>query len=229
VVTNPALKSRSEWGAEKMDLAQATEFARLVTAVPSEQTQVARNLATFPSEIRVRGLFFEGLARVVGQLQGPSAMAELAERAGLPARTTAFRAYPHRDFYRLYYLAARQLHPTTPLDESLRLAARTFFPIFQTSLIGRTITALMGDQPTTILPLLARAYNLSVEGNLHSAELRGPRELLWTCEVEPVEWYPSTFSGIVEGAMPSGVTARISIEERKPSSGGTRYRFRVNW
>jgi uncharacterized protein (TIGR02265 family) len=230
VLTNQALKSASlAWGDDKIDLAQANAFARLVTSNPAEQADVARNLATFPAEIRVRGLFFEGLARVVQIQQGPTAMATLAERAGVPLKTTAFRSYPHRDFYRLYYLAARLLHPTLPLSESLRLVARTFFPIFQTSLLGRTMSALMGEQPSKLLPLLARAYNLSVEGNHHEASLRGARELLWSCEVEPVEWYIATFSGIIEGAMPEGTTARVAVEERTKSPGGVRYRFRITW
>jgi uncharacterized protein (TIGR02265 family) len=228
-VVSSALKSRSDWGLDKIDLAQATEFAKRVTPIATEQAEVARNLAAFPPQIRVRGLFFEGLARIVGQMHGPGAMADLAERAGLPGKTTAFRAYPHRDFYRLYYLAARSLYPTTPLADSVRLVARTFFPIFQDSLLGRTMTALMGDQPATILPLLARAYNLSVEGNLHSADLRGARELVWSCEVEPVEWYSATFTGIIEGAMPPGATARVLVEERTKAPGGMRYRFRIHW
>jgi uncharacterized protein (TIGR02265 family) len=230
VLTNQALKSTSAaWGDDKIDLAQATAFAKLVTSNPAEQADVARNLATFPAEIRVRGLFFEGLARVVELRQGSAAMATLAERAGVPLKTTAFRSYPHRDFYRAYYLAARLLHPSLPLSESLRLVARTFFPIFQTSLLGRTMSALMGDQPTKLLPLLGRAYNLSVEGNHHEASLCGARELLWTCEVEPVEWYTATLTGIIEGAMPAGTTTRVAVEERAKSPRGARYRFRVTW
>jgi uncharacterized protein (TIGR02265 family) len=230
VASNQALRNESPaWGNDKIDLAQATAFAKLVTSSLAEQAEIARNLATFPAEIRVRGLFFEGLARVVEKLQGPTAMATLSERAGVPLKTTAFRSYPHRDFYRVYYLAARLLHPAAPLSESLRLVARTFFPIFQTSLLGRTMSALMGDQPNKLLPLLSRAYNLSVEGNQHEAALCGPRELVWTCEVEPVEWYTATFTGIIEGAMPPGTTARVVVEECARSPGGMRYRFRITW
>ena len=61
----------------------------------------------------------------------------------------------------------------------------------------------MGDRPTTILPLLARAYNVSVEGNDHKAEVVGDYALVWRCDVEPVEWYTDTFQGIVEGSMPA--------------------------
>jgi uncharacterized protein (TIGR02265 family) len=228
-MNQPLKAPAAVWGHEKIQLSQATEFAQKVTPVPDEQNTVARNLATFPPQIRVRGLFFEGLARVVGEVQGPMAISTLARRAGMPDKTTAFRSYPHRDFYRLYYLTARLLQPSAPLPEGLRLTARTFFPIFKNSLLGRTMSALMGDDPSTLLPLLARAYNLSVEGNDHRTSSEGERELVWRCEVEPVEWYASTFTGIIEGAMPSGCTARVVVEERAKLPGRARYRFRINW
>jgi uncharacterized protein (TIGR02265 family) len=217
------------WGEAKVTVAQANEFAKSVTPIRAEQEAVARNLLLFPSTIKVRGIFFEGVSRVVAEAQGPNAMAGLVARAGIAAKTTAFRAYPHRDFYKLYYLAARLLYPTAPLPEGLRNTARTFFPIFKSSLLGRTMSALMGDRPTTILPLLARAYNVSVEGNDHKAELVGKNALVWRCDVEPVEWYTDTFQGIVEGSMPADVKVRITVAERAAAGVLARYRFRIDW
>ena len=219
----------ASWGEAKITVAQANEFARSVTPVRGEQETVARNLLLFPSAIKVRGIFFEGVARVVAESQGPGAMAGLVAKAGIAAKTTAFRAYPHRDFYKLYYLAARLLYPTAPLFEGLRNTARTFFPIFKSSMLGRTMSALMGDRPTTILPLLARAYNVSVEGNDHKAELAGKTTLTWRCDVEPVEWYTETFAGIIEGSMPADVKVRIAVEERATAGALARYRFRIDW
>jgi uncharacterized protein (TIGR02265 family) len=217
------------WGESKITVAQANEFAKSVTPVRADQEAVARNLLLFPPTIRVRGIFFEGVSRIVAGSQGPDGMAGLVARAGIAAKTTAFRAYPHRDFYKLYYLAARLLYPTAPLAEGLHSTARTFFPIFKSSMLGRTMSALMGDRPTTILPLLARAYNVSVEGNDHKAELVGKSTLEWRCEVEPVEWYTDTFRGIVEGSMPTDVKVRITVEERGTAGSLARYRFRIDW
>jgi uncharacterized protein (TIGR02265 family) len=217
------------WGDTKITVAQANEFARSVTPVRAEQEAVARNLLLFPPSIKVRGIFFEGVSRIVAESQGPNAMSALAARAGIATKTTAFRAYPHRDFYKLYYLAARLLYPTAPLPEGLRNTARTFFPIFKSSMLGRTMSALMGDRPTTILPLMARAYNVSVEGNDHKAELTGKSTLEWRCEVEPVEWYPDTFMGIIEGSMPADVKVRFTVEERATAGTLARYRFRIDW
>jgi uncharacterized protein (TIGR02265 family) len=217
------------WGDSKISVGQANDFARNVSPARSDQEAIARNLLLFPSGIRVRGIFFEGLSRVVSETQGPHAMAGLLTRAGITTKTTAFRAYPHRDFYKLYYLAARLLYPTTPMPEAMRSTARTFFPIFKNSMLGRTMSALMGDRPTTLLPLLARAYNVSVEGNDHQVEPAGERGFIWRCEVEPVEWYTETFSGIVEGAMPKEFPARIRVEERAVAGTMARYRFRIDW
>jgi len=219
----------ASWGEAKITVAQANEFARGVTPVRAEQEIVARNLLLFPPTIKVRGIFFEGLARIVAESAGPNAMAGLLARAGIVAKTTAFRAYPHRDFYKLYYLAARLLYPKAPLPEGLRSTARTFFPIFKSSLVGRTMSALMGDRPTTILPLLARAYNVSVEGNDHKAELVGRSSLVWRCDVEPVEWYTETFQGIIEGSMPADVKVRVTVDERGTAGALARYRFRIDW
>jgi uncharacterized protein (TIGR02265 family) len=217
------------WGDSKITVTQANDFARTVTPMHADQEMVARNLLLFPSTIKVRGIFFEGLSRVVGEAKGPDAMAGLLARAGIAGKTTAFRAYPHRDFYKLYYLTARLLYPGTPLSVALRNVARTFFPIFKSSLLGRTMSALMGDRPTTILPLLARAYNVSVEGNDHKAELTGDRALEWRCEVEPVDWYTDTFQGIVEGSMPSDITVKIRVDERGTAGALARYRFAISW
>jgi uncharacterized protein (TIGR02265 family) len=222
-------EAHSTWGDVNISSAQALAFAREVTAEPVEQEIVARNLANFPPQIKVRGLFFEGLSRVIGKMKGPEAMAELLRRAGTASKITAFGNYPQRDFYKLYYLSARLLHPKARLPDGLRQVSHTFFPIFKTSMLGRTMSALMGNKPNTLLPLLARAYNLSVEGNSHSAQLEGSNALIWQCEVEPVEWYTQVFTGIIEGAMPTGFTARIKIEEQATDGAMARYRFRVSW
>lgn len=219
----------TSWSDAKVTVAQANEFAKAVTPMRGDQEIVARNLLAFPPTVRVRGIFFEGLSRVVGESQGPTAMEKLLVKAGITTKTTAFRSYPHRDFYKLYYLAARLLHPATPLSTGLRNTARTFFPIFKNSLVGRTMSALMGDRPQTILPLLARAYNVSVEGNDHQTEAAGDQTLLWRCDVEPVEWYVDTFTGIVEGAMPPDVRVKISVDERTTGNDLAHYKFRIEW
>jgi uncharacterized protein (TIGR02265 family) len=183
-------------------VSQAGGWAARVTSSPREQAIVERNLAGFPPEVRVRGVFFVGISEIVARSKGPAALAEIKRAAGTPDHVVAFRQYPHADFYRFYYVAARALHPNVPLPTALRLVARSFFPIFRESLLGKTMSALMGTEPKTLLPLLPRAYNLSVEGTHHEAEVVGERAIVWRARAEAVTWYEETFQGIIEGTAP---------------------------
>jgi uncharacterized protein (TIGR02265 family) len=208
------------------------EFAAKVSTSPREQAIIVKNLATFPRDTLVRGVFLEGLSRVIAQARGPSAVAQLVRSAGIPENTIAFRQYPHRDFYKLYYLCARTLHPNMALPNALRLVARAFFPIFRASIIGKTMSALMGEESRTILPLLGKAYNLSVSGNEHTSELAGDKLVRWHCKVEPVEWYEETFTGIIEGTAPQGVAPtalKVKTVSKNPSGPLTEYRFEITW
>lgn len=222
---------QARWGSQVVNLKQAEVFAARVTSVPSEQATIARNLVVFTPEMQVRGVFFEGLARIVRQAKGEVALAQLLRSAGAPEHPIAFRHYAHRDFYKLYYLASRLLYPAESFRRSLRLTARTFFPIFRDSLLGKTMNALMGDKPRTILPLLAKAYNLSVAGNEHTSELVGEREIAWGCRVEPVEWYEQTFTGIIEGTVPEGdeTTLHVRTVSKSLRGAGIDYRFEITW
>jgi uncharacterized protein (TIGR02265 family) len=217
------------WNDARITADQAKEFARKVTPNSEHQEIVARDLLVFPPTMKVRGVFFEGLSRVVAGAEGLLSTRALLANAGVTGKVTAFAAYPHRDFYKLYYLAAPLLHPRQPLPVALHDTARMFFPIFKSSLLGRTMSALMGTRPATILPLLAKAYNHSVEGNVHRAELVGERALRWHCDVEPVEWYVDIFTGIIEGAMPPDVRVKVAVEERGTSGALASYRFSIAW
>jgi uncharacterized protein (TIGR02265 family) len=223
--------AKAFWGSRVITSAQAQEFAARVTPVPSDQATIARNLAAMSPEIQVRGVFFEGLARVVQQARSDTVASQLQRKAGVPEHAIPFRHYAHRDFYKLYYLTARLLHPSEKLAAALRITSRMFFPIFRKSLLGKTMGALMGEQPRTILPLLSRAYNLSVAGNEHTSELVGEREIAWKCRVEPVDWYDQTFAGIIEGTAPDGAGAlpRVHMLSKVLRGGAAEYQFQITW
>jgi uncharacterized protein (TIGR02265 family) len=220
----------ASWGGSPISPEQAADFAAQVTTLAGERLSIADDLLSFPPGIKVRGVFLEGLSRIVVKAKGRAALDAMLERGGLPAQATAFRLYPHRDFYKLYYLAARSLYPLLGLPVSLRRIAQTFFPTFRSSLFGKTMTALMGDDPKTILPLIARAYDICVDGTRHQAEPIGDAEMLWTCSVEAVTWYTETFTGILEGAIPPR-SGRVGLDvlERSVDRGMARYRFRIRW
>jgi uncharacterized protein (TIGR02265 family) len=219
------------WGSQPIVLRQAQEFAARVSATLADQATIAKNLVAFSPQLQVRGVFFEGLGRIVKQSRGEAALVQIQRSAGVPAQVIAFRHYAHRDFYKFYYLAARVLHPSETFSRALRLTARNFFPIFRDSLLGKTMNALMGDKPRTILPLLAKAYNLSVVGNDHSSTLAGESEIAWACRVEPVEWYEQTFAGIIEGTVPQGETVALQVRmlSKALRAGAVDYRFQITW
>lgn len=221
----------TNWSDQPISPATAAEFAASVAASAIDRAAIAQNLLDFPVDIKVRGVFFDGLCRIVAAQQGEEALAALRVRAGVPARLVSFEQYEHRDFYKLYYHAARLLHSSAPFPSALRQVAQTFFPIFRSSFLGKTMAALMGEKPKTLLPLLAKAYNISVQGNEHQAVLDGDRRLVWRCTVEPVEWYEETFRGIVEGAVPAETrtTLQITTTQRQRAAGRANYTFAIRW
>jgi uncharacterized protein (TIGR02265 family) len=210
---------------------EAAALAARATPSSRDQAAIVANLAGFPTTALVRGIFFEGLGRVVTATRSAATWADLVRAAGAPPQPVAFRQYPHVDFYRLYYLAAPVLRPNVPFGEALRLTAREFFPIFRNSMLGRTMTAFMGSEPVTILPLVAKAYNVSVTGNEHATELSGDRRVVWRCSVEPVEWYEQTFTGIVEGAAPPGTALKVAAVSKSPKAarGLDERVFEITW
>jgi uncharacterized protein (TIGR02265 family) len=205
-------------GADVAALSQASAFAASVTSSPREQDLIAQNLVGFPPEVSVRGVFYLGLAEVIARAKGPSVLADLERKAEVPAHVVAFRQYPHRNWYRFYYVAAHAMHPGVPLPTAMRLVARGFFRIFRESLLGKTMAALMGTEPRTLMPLLPKAYNLTVVGNHHAVEVVGERAVVWRARAEAVAWYEETFAGIIEGTAPSG-DASASWWHRPPESG----------
>jgi len=223
--------AEDNWGDGAIAREQAEAFAQRVPSLTTlERIAVARDLAAFPPECRVRGVFFEGLSRVVAK-SGGTTMGDLLAAAGVPPRKVAFSLYPHRDFYKVYFLAARALYPRSSLGTALSQVSRTFYPIFRESMIGRTMSAFIGNDPHTLLARLADAYNLSVPWNEHRLTSAGAREIVWRCKVEPTSHYREVFSGIVSGATAShgAGEVRIEVESTRIDAGAGHHTFRVQW
>lgn len=217
------------WGEGPIGLPQAERFASAVTRSPADRATIARNLVDLPPELKIRGFFFEGLCRVVAKTRDEETLRRLQRTAGVPERLMPFGRYMVRDFYKLYYHAASLLHADLPFVEAVRRVTRTFFPIFKTSMVGKTLGAFMGNEPASIIPVVAKAYTVSVEGNEHAVAPSGDRELTWKCQVEPVAWYPESLHGIIEGALPAGQTIELKTVEKKPAGKLMRYSFKISW
>jgi Na+/H+ antiporter len=210
---------------------QLDAFASVLPASDDERLRVARALERFPDSIRVRGLFFEGLERIVALARGPEAWRGLAARAGIEPQRAVLDFFPHRDFYKVYLLAALELHPHAPLADGLYRVAQSFYPMFKQSLIGRAMSTLIGDNGGRLIRVLPDAYAHSVHGNEHAVERVSEREYRWSCAVEPFDDYPSIFAGIVEGALRAQQATCAQVETLHAVLGASRHKFlfKITW
>jgi uncharacterized protein (TIGR02265 family) len=217
------------WPEGPITLQQAERFAAHVTPSAGDRAIIAQNLVDLPPELKIRGFFFDGLCQIVAKTRDEETLHQLQRTAGVPEKLHAFDQYMVRDFYKLYYHTAGLLHGSLPFVEAIRKVTQTFFPIFKTSMIGKTLGAFMGTRPESIIPVVAKAYTVSVSGNEHAVNASGPREMTWRCTVEPVTWYPESFQGIVEGAMPPGQALQFKTTDRKLEGKLMRYVFKISW
>ena len=197
----------------------------------AERETVRANLVALRGPFQIRGLFFEGLLRIIRKRLGRDAERAVREAASAPKRILAFRLYPAADYYRLYYAGATALYPTQALPDAIERVSENHYPFFRQSMVGRTMSALVSPTPQTILTMLTKAYSLSVEGNVHEIEHVGPRESIWAARVEPVSWYERQFRGNVAGTMKSHDAPRIEVEimAQVDRPEGRDYRFRITW
>lgn len=223
--------SSQSYGREAISREEAEAFAARIAVVPSDREIIAQTLHDLPGDVLCRGMFFDGLLRAIRSTRGQAALDEVVEIANVPKARVPFTHYPHRHFYKLYFTAARRLHPTEDLEHAMLLVAETFYPVFRESLVGRTMAQLVGDDPMGILERLTNIYELSVQGNTHSVERTGPRSARWRALVEPTVAYPSVFTGIVLGMMRShgapDVDVKVTEHHREPTRFA--YTFDIAW
>ncbi|MEC7524893.1 MAG: TIGR02265 family protein [Myxococcota bacterium] len=219
------------WGRKPITMGEAASFAARVQASPREREAVAQTLFEFPLECEVRGMFFVGLVNAVASVAGHAETQRITELAEVPSSVLPFTLHPHRDFYKLFFLASPILHPRVELSEAMRRVAETFYPTFRASPIGRTMSLLMGNQPRRVLERLADAYNISVAWNSHACEARSETELIWRCRVEPTDFYEHIFTGIVHGTLESheAPSPRVELMERRRDGDGQRMVFSIRW
>src|SRR5690606_3728275 len=99
-----------------------------------------------------------------------------------------------------------------PLEVAMLRVAETFYPELKDSMVGRTLSAMMGSDPGRVLERLVDAYNMSVQDNEHAVRATGPRSMLWECRVEPSPFYGDTFRGIVQGTLRSHGATGVRID-----------------
>lgn len=210
--------------------ADAESFASALQISPQDREKIIRCLSEFPAECKSRGMFFEGVLENVRQRYGDARAKEVVSKAGIQYRIQNFGQYPHRDFYKVFYLSANVLHPTQPIATGLGRIAEDFYPLmFAKSLAGKTMALLMGDDPATVLARFVDAYGIAATWNEHRFE-RGTNGVHhWRCRVEPCEFYPNTFQGICRGMVRSvtKVEPDFRVVEQQKKPGEHRYVFEI--
>lgn len=94
----------------------------------------------------LKGVFFEEIVAVLGpELETHQASLIAPPRTG---RYLPFSSYPLRDHAVLAYHAARKLHPTLSMRESLRRLHRGNLEAFAKTTAGRVLTAMTSDLRT---------------------------------------------------------------------------------
>lgn len=219
------------WGDGAVSRAQVERFVDHAGVEGAHRESLVQAFLEFPPGYLVRGVFFEGEARMVMQRLGTEAWRALLRDAGTPARITPFGSYVFRDLYKVHVLVARTLWPEQPLPRALGNISRRLYPIFRESLVGKTMSALYTPDAATFLELMARAYSICVVGNTHVVRRAGDRAMRWSATVEPIPWFAELFAGIVEGALASHglpgvkVTTLEAHTDRVPH----RYELEITW
>ena len=221
-----------DWGLRAIDKNEVEAFAAELPLSVADQRGIVSTLLHFPSECQVRGMFFDGLVNVIKRKQEGPLADQLMAHAGVKGRVIPFALLPHRDFYKLYFMAAPVLYPSLPLEQSMERIAETFYPVFRDSMVGRTLSAMMGKDPRKVLERLVDAYTMSVQDNQHSVRMAGEHAMLWECRVEPSPFYADTFRGIVLGTLKSHGVLGGRVETVSRVADGlehTRRVFRISW
>lgn len=207
-------------------LDDARAYASRLDVIAADREKVIRCLADFPSECKSRGMFFEGVLAAIEREKGIVAARKVVEEAGIGYRITNFGLYPHRDFYKVFYRAARILHPKRPIGEGMNRIAQDFYPaMFAESLAGKTMAVLLGKDPLQVLGRFVDAYKIACPWADHACETLADGALRWKCKVEPCPFYERTIEGIATGMVTTVTGARLRFRTVDHSLGNSEQRF----
>lgn len=138
----------------------------------------------------VKGMQFQGLLDECAQRGRP-----------IPGRRyVGFRDYPGGELVELLAMCAERLYPAETPREGLRRLGRIAYPTLKRSLLGKIIFSAVGNDITTLLKLVTKAYSLS--GNTGHAEVLevGDDEAFVRLE-EIYTFIDAWHVGIIEGAV----------------------------
>ena len=215
-----------------MNISEIEDFADVLHLKGNDRDRICTTLANFPPPCTSRGMFATGVLEAVARKCGQTVADEIRERAGYPANITSFFLYPHQNFYRLFYASAVAMYPNESMGVGMRRIAESFYPIFSETLVGRTMGALIGKTPETVLRRFVEAYKIATPWNEHVISAGTIADgVVWKCKVEPCHFYPDTFSGICTGMVRAvtGITPQFTVLSREPATDHQRLTFQIRW
>lgn len=226
------MQTNERWGTRPISLVEAEAVASRLAVSAQDRTSVARTLYEFQPDGMVRGMFFQGMRANLTKSLGEGRAVGLEREHQIGDRFVAFSAYPHRDFYRLWYCAIPEAYPGKSIAYGVERIAETFFPVFLSSAAGRTMAVLIGSDPETILKRLREAYAVSVLHNEHSLEMLGSTRARWTAVAEPSPFYAEALIGILRGAFELRGQRMPKVEWTRVGSVGRHHQkivFELDW
>src|SRR5690606_35433773 len=206
------------------------DFISALNLSPLERDAVTATLRDFPASCQSRGMFFLGVLDRLKSARGADEATRALERVGITYRITAFGLHPHRDFYKLFFYVARAVYPAHTLASGVERLAESFFPIFATSLAGRTLIALLDKDPVSVLGRFVDAYRIACPSNQHRLTPGEAGVHRWSCEVEPCDFYPSIFQGICRGMVRgvTGIEPVVTVVDKQGLRSGYRYELSIS-
>lgn len=115
---------------------------------------VDAQLEQTPSDVVVKGMYFEGLLR-------EAAKRDVEAAPGHP-KYRAFKDYPLRELMKLELDLVPKFFPEASLREGLRRLGWLAYPILIDSMIGKIIFGVLGDDIAKVFKVSAKGYAVSI-------------------------------------------------------------------
>lgn len=175
---------------------------------------VEEALARVPGDVTIKGMFIDGLLDLA-KARGVALDVDVA----LQRRRPTFKDEPMVDFMRLAVAVAQAAWPERSLVEGLKEVGRQTYRTFLTSLTGRVVFGILGEDINKLISATTKAYAAS--------QSHGRAEVIESSATHCVLEYRFLYQfldslevGVVEEAVNScGLSAEIRMELTSPVSG----------
>jgi uncharacterized protein (TIGR02265 family) len=172
----------------------------------SRAVDLNAHLGALPKNATIKGMFFDYVAEI-----GSSHIQrrELYKTAGVePRRYVPFLDYPARDYMRLLYTAASAMSPS--VSRGLHRIGLGIYPLFKTSIVGKTMFEVFGRSPDRTLPHGHRGWAVSMNFGEVTTEIAGTEQIVYSFKNLPLFLSCYQF-GVIAGALEAiGTTGEVT-------------------